>query len=668
MKLIIAEKPSVARTLASFLKCNKRHDGYFEGSDYIVTYAFGHLVTLFDMRDYDKEKYGGSWKFENFPFIPKDRFKFKVEDDKKKQFNIIKSLLERKDVDSVINATDNDREGELISFLILYQSKNKKPVNRILINEWTPEDIDHGMKNLKTDEEMRNLQAAGYTRLITDWLIGINFTSISTLKYSRGKILNIGRVILPTVKLIYDRDMEIRNFIPKIFFEVEARFLSKNGEYTGKLTFGDNETRFENIEDALNFISKFIDIDANNYIAKYNAVNSLTKGNVSNSKTSSIMVATNNKGVVSKVIKKKVKEHPPKLFSLTTLQGYISSRHSDFSADKVLKVCQSLYEGKGGGGFITYPRTDSNYLEDSLKDKASKTLAVLTMNHPLKSEISFSPTKRVFDSSKVESHSAIIPTYIIPTTLSRDEKVVYDAIRDRFLMAFMDPAEFENTEIITTVPPSDKTNQTKDINTSDGLKFVTKGKVLLKEGYLRLSGKKTTDNLLPKVRKNEAVDWTGISVKDGKTSPPKHYTEETILKAMKNCGQKVEDEEDVLPGYSIGTSATRAEVLKKILNVGYVKKVRKNYNITQLGENLVNIFPVKELFDVDYTGKLEKKLYDIQTGKYDRKEFLNDMCKFVYDNVNNIKYDTPKLISTEVVKFKPKNKKKATGKTSKKRT
>ena len=180
MKLILAEKPSVAKTIASFLGAKTRNKGYFEGNGYIVTYAVGHLVSLYDVKDYDKEKYSGSWKMENFPFIPPDKFKFKVDKSKREQFNIIKSLIKRDDIECIINATDNDREGELIAFLIFFLIKPKIPIKRILVNEWTPEDITRGMENLKENNEMLNLQAAGYTRLITDWLIGINFTSVAT--------------------------------------------------------------------------------------------------------------------------------------------------------------------------------------------------------------------------------------------------------------------------------------------------------------------------------------------------------------------------------------------------------------------------------------------------------------------------------------------------------
>lgn len=608
MKLILAEKPSVAKTIATFLGAKTRHDGYFEGNNYIVTYAVGHLVSLYDMKDYDKDRYSGSWKMDNFPFIPSDKFKFKVDSSKKKQFDTVKKLLHRDDIEYVINATDNDREGELISFLIFLLAKNKKPVKRILVNEWTPEDITRGLNNLKDNSDMLNLQVAGYTRLLTDWLIGINFTSIATLKYGNGKLLNIGRVILPTVKLVYDRDMEIANFIPKSYFEIEGNFKSPNGNYKGKYIKG-KESKFDTIEDA----NKIIDS------------------------------ITSNKGII---IDKKVttsKEYAPKLFSLTSLQGFITSKYSNFTSDKVLSVCQSLYEGKGKGGYITYPRTDSIYLEESLVTKVSQTLDKIKVGLPYENKISFTKSKRIFDSSKVDSHSAIIPTYIIPSNLTSDEQIVYNAIKDRFIANFMPPAEYENTEI--------KTEVDKHI-------FLTKGKVLKVKGYLEVYNKEEKDDLLPIVNELETVDVLDIKALTKQTTPPKPYTEDTLLKAMKNCGKNVSEEDTaVLSGYSIGTSATRADVLKKISQVGYVKKKGKSYSITDLGKNLVEIFPVKDLFDVDYTGKLEKSLSDIQKGQFTRKEYLTNIMNFIYQNVNLIKRDSNKNISTEVYTYNAKTKK-----------
>lgn len=608
MKIILAEKPSVAKTIASFLGAKNRQDGYFEGNGYIITYAVGHLVSLFDMKDYNKDKYSGSWKMDNFPFIPQDKFKFKIDSSKKKQFDIVKNLLHREDIEYIINATDNDREGELISFLIFLLAKNKKPVKRILVNEWTPQDITRGLSNLKDDSEMRNLQAAGYTRLITDWLIGINFTSIATLKYGNGKLLNIGRVILPTVKLVYDRDMEIQNFIPKTYYEIEGYFNCPNGKYKGKYIKG-KESKFDTIEEANKIIESITS----------------TSGKISDKKVTSS------------------KEYAPKLFSLTSLQGYITSKYTNFTSDKVLSVCQSLYEGKGKGGYITYPRTDSVYLEESLTTKVSQALDKLKVGLEYENKIKFSKSKRVFDSSKVDSHSAIIPTYIIPSKLSNDEQIVYNTIKDRFIANFMPPAEFENTEIKTKV---------------DSHIFLTKGKVLKTKGYLEVYNKEEKNDLLPMVNKNDIVNILDIKALTKQTTPPKSYTEDTLLKAMKNCGKNVsEDDTTVLSGYSIGTSATRADVLKKILQVGYVGKKGKSYFISDLGKNLVEIFPVKDLFDIDYTGKLEKSLSDIQNGKYTRKEYLTHIMNFVFQNVNLIKHDSNKNISTENYIYNAKTKK-----------
>ncbi|MBF1053246.1 MAG: type IA DNA topoisomerase, partial [Peptostreptococcus sp.] len=387
------------------------------------------------------------------------------------------------------------------------------------------------------------------------------------------------------------------------------KFRAKNGEYSGKLIL-DKGKKMSDQDLAKEIISK---IDSNI-------------------------------GVINSKVVTKSKEYAPKLFSLTSLQGFITSKYASFTSDKVLSICQNLYEGKGKGGYITYPRTDSVYLEESLVGKVEKTLNIIKKGHPCEANIKFSKSKRVFDSSKVESHSAIIPTYIIPpSSLSKDESIVYEAIRDRFLANFMPPAEYENTEIITDV---------------DKYKFQSKGKVLKVMGYLDIYGKSTSGNLLPLVEKGEEVDVLSINPVEKVTSPPKPYTEDSLLKAMKNCGKNVpEDDTSVLSGYSIGTSATRADVLKKIGQVGYVKKKGKSYSITELGINLVEIFPVEDLFDVDFTGKLEKSLFDIQKGNFSRKDYLNMICKFIYDNVNKIKFGPSRSINTDKKVYNPKTKK-----------
>lgn len=249
-KLLLAEKPSVARNIGEALGCKTRKNGYLEGNGYIVTWAFGHLLTLYDCKDYDPKL--ALWSFENFPYIPKE-FKYKIKNDgknrnvvdsgAKKQLEIIKELINREEVEEIISATDYDREGELIALLIFNYLKANKPIYRILINEWTPTEIKKGLKDLKKNEEMINLQDAGVSRQLADWVIGINFTSIATMKYTRGKgnLLNIGRVLMPTLKIIYDREMEIKNFKVEEFYELEATFKNEKGEYKGKFFYGKKE-------------------------------------------------------------------------------------------------------------------------------------------------------------------------------------------------------------------------------------------------------------------------------------------------------------------------------------------------------------------------------------------------------------------------------------------
>lgn len=609
-ELIIAEKPSVATTIANFLKL-KRYDGYFEGDKYIVTFAIGHLVSLLDMEDYD-DKYKGEWKLENYPFIP-DTYRFKIDSDKKKQFKIIKSLIERNDVVQIINGCDSDREGENICSLICLACKNKKPVKRIWVNEWTPEDIRYGLANLKDNSEMIPLQDAGYARIICDFSIGINLTGSCTVKYgNKCKTLNLGRVILPTVKMIYDRDMTIKNFKPEDYYELYATFSSLNGTYKGKY-IRDKDTKFKNIKEIENIPNQ---------------------------------IHGKNGDIINKTVKTS-KNYAPKLFSLTELQGYITEKYNGWSPDKVLKTCQNLYEGKGNGGFITYPRTDSSYLEETLISKTEKTLNVLKKGLSYEDKIKFHKDKRVFDSSKVDSHSAIIPTHIIPSNLTNDEQIVYEAIKKRFLANFMPPAEYENTEITTVVASHT---------------FKTKGKILTFKGYLEIFGKLEQEDLenqnddekqlLPNVNKGDVVKVDKAELLEKQTIPPKSYTSKSLLTAMKNCGKNVpeDDESLVLLGYSIGTSSTRAEVIKKILKVGYVKEKGKSLVITELGIRLIENLPVKELMDVDYTGKLEKSLKDIEKGKLSKDNLLAHIKDFVINSINNIKNTDCVIVDKSILK------------------
>lgn len=601
-KLLLAEKPSVARNIGEALGCKTRKNGYLEGNGYIVTWAFGHLLTLYDCKDYDPKL--ALWSFENFPYIPKE-FKYKIKNDgknrnvvdpgAKKQLEIIKELINREEVEEIISATDYDREGELIALLIFNYLKANKPIYRILINEWTPTEIKKGLKDLKKNEEMINLQDAGVSRQLADWVIGINFTSIATMKYTRGKgnLLNIGRVLMPTLKIIYDREMEIKNFKVEEFYELEATFKNEKGEYKGKFFYGKKEK----------FPNKKI-------MEKLKAE-----------------IKDRNGLVTEKTVEIK-KENPPSLFNLSNLQGYITSKYRGFTADKVLKVSQSLYEKK----YITYPRTESTALEESIKDKAKKVLEVLKNDLPFKEEIVFNTSKKVFNNAKVESHSAIMPTYIIPKNLTPDERLVYDAVKNRFISQFMKEAQYENTEIVTTV-----------LGENYERLFKTKGKILKAKGWLKLYKEKKKDELLPPIEKDDEVEMKSLKIISKKTKPPAHHTEKTLLKAMETCGKNTkqnednEEESNILYGYSIGTAATRAETINKLKYAGYITPKGKSLLITDKGTKLIETFPIRELLDTDYTGKLEKKLYDMEKGKFKREDFLKEIFNFTVNGVNKIK-------------------------------
>lgn len=613
VSVIISEKPSVAKNIAEALNIKNRKDGYFEGNDYIVTWAFGHLLQLYDAKDYDEGM--AKWRMENFPFIP-SHFRYKVKSDPrnkdkedlgaKKQLKIIYNLIKRNDVDSVISATDYDREGQVIGDTIIYNLKTKKQVYRLLLNEWTPDEVLKGLQNLKPNTEMRPLLDAGIGRQWADWVIGINLTSVATLKYQKGsgKALNIGRVLLPTLKIIYDRDKEIENFVPEDYFKLAATFKTKDGkEYEGTYV-EDEEEKFKNKE-TLELIQQAL----NNQTAR----------------------------ILDKKVELK-KEYPPYLFNLSNLQGFITSKYKGWTSDKVLKVAQSLYEKK----YITYPRTASVVLEESLVDKAARVLNNLKKGLPYENEITFAKKKRVFDTSKVESHSAITPTYLLPKSLLGDEEIVYNAIKSRFIMQFMPIAEHEETKIITKVNDDE----------IKGL-FTSKGKVQLVEGWKKVEKIESKDTILPLVNINDVVSIEDHKLTSHVTKPPKHHTEKTLLRVMETCGKSKDKEDEdseemmaaILSGYSIGTPATRAETIKKLKDVGYIATQNKNLICTELGRKLVETLPVKELFDLEFTGRLEKTLSDIEKQKFTKESFLNLIFDFTTDSVKTIKNEKDIIIN-----------------------
>ena len=617
-KVIIAEKPSVAKNIADAYNIKIRKDGYFEGDDYLVTWAFGHLFQLFDAKDYDENMKG--WRMDKFPFIPEE-FKYKVKCDNvnrsvtdkgaEKQINIIKTLIDRDDVDGVISATDQDREGELISLEVFMYLNQNKPIYRLLLNEWTPDEVRKGMNNLKENIEMKSLQDAGISRQWADWIIGINLTSVATLRYGgtgkERKMINIGRVLLPTLKIIYDRDKEIENFKASTYYKLLATFKTKNNEeFEGTYYNENNNEKFEDKK----------------------VVEELKKH-----------LKDKQGEIIEKQVEKK-REYAPLLFNLSNLQGYITSKYKGWTSDKVLKVAQSLYEKK----FITYPRTGSVALDESLKDKTKKVLEVAKNGLSYEEQIKFVDNKRIFDNSKVESHSAITPTYIRPTGLSKDEEIVYNAIKNRFIMQFMPIAEFEETKL--TVKIHDE--KFKGI-------FATKGRVQIVEGWRVVEKIETKDTILPFVNGKEIVQVVDGKVNTVTKKPPKLHNEKTLLRVMETCGKSFKDEEDspemmqaILSGFSIGTPATRAETIKKLKDTGYIKSKGKSLTCTDLGKTLVEIFPVKELLDLQYTGRLEKTLSDIEKGKFKKDDFLSMIKAFTVEAVEDIKKDTAMLKNFKV--------------------
>jgi len=605
-KLIIAEKPSVARNIADAIQAKIRKDGFIEGNDYVITWAFGHLLQLYDVKDYDPSLKG--WRLENFPYIPQE-FKYKVkasginkqqvDSGAQKQIDIINTLIGRSDIEGIIAATDDDREGQVIFDEITMYLETQKPVERLLLNEWTNDEVQRGLQQLRPNSSMQSLQDAGIGRQLADWLIGINLTSVATVKYrddEKIKVLNIGRVLLPTLKIIYDRDKEIENFKESRYYKLIAEFNTReNVTFEGTYHEDDNE-KFDQQE----YLDAIKD--------KINGKNAI---------------------VIAKTVERK-KEYPPFLFNLSNLQGTITSKYKEWTSDKVLKTAQALYEKKA----ITYPRTASQVLDESLIEKTEKVLNAHKQGNPFASEIIFHTAKRIFDSKKVESHSAIIPTYMIPGNLTNDEKIVYDEIKNRFLAQFMPVAESEET--VLTIKLDDELLK--------GL-FISKGKVQLTEGWKKIEKVSTKEVNLPRVSENEPLVVKSGKVTEIKRKAPKAHNEKTLLRVMETCGKSYEKEDSeemmlaILSGFSIGTPATRAETIKKLKDVGYIRAKGKSLVCTELGRMLVESFPVPDLFDLEYTGKLEKTLADIEKKKFNKSDFINMIVEFINKSVNAIKKD-----------------------------
>ncbi|WP_455128415.1 DNA topoisomerase 3 [Prevotella veroralis] len=613
MKVCIAEKPSVAKDIARILGANSAHNGYMEGNGYQVTWTFGHLCELKEPHDYTLNwKY---WSLGSLPMIP-PRFGIKLIDDEgiKRQFDIIKELFQA--ADEIINCGDAGQEGELIQRWVMQKAGVKCPVRRLWISSMTDEAIREGFANLRDEAQYKPLYLAGLSRAIGDWLLGINATRLYTLKYGRnsygkGQVLSIGRVQTPTLALIVQRQKEIDNFKPEPYWVLatiyrDTQFTATKGKFTSK---EEGEKAFSTIE------------------GKPFTITSVTK--------------------------KKGSEQPKQLYDLTSLQVDCNRKYG-YSAEMTLNTIQSLYERK----FTTYPRVDTQYLSDDIYPKCPQTMNGLFQTTfagkrpyaELVKALSGKPlpkSKRVFDSSKVTDHHAIIPTGIPPKGLTDVEHNVYDLIARRFIAAFYPDCKFATTTVLGKV---------------DEIEFKVSGKEILDKGWRVVMGAPTPEPL-PKGGETGQRDTLGKDAQEGtsylptfvkgesgthtptltekQTTPPKHYTEASLLRAMETAGKLVEDEtlRAAMKENGIGRPSSRAGIIETLFRRHYIQRKRKNIEATQTGIALIDTIHEKLLTSAELTGIWEKKLRDIEAKKYDPAQFVNELKEQINNIVNDVLAD-----------------------------
>ncbi|MBQ8808602.1 MAG: topoisomerase C-terminal repeat-containing protein [Clostridia bacterium] len=573
MKVIIAEKPSLARNIAAAIGNMKKHPRHFEGGGYIVTWAFGHLFSLADIEKYSPNPDGENrWTMKNLPCFP-EKFEFELKRDQNRnvdsgvlqQFETIRQLLGRSDVDEIINAGDADREGEIIVRTVVMKAGCKdKPFTRLWLPDQTEETIMQGLGTVKAETEYDNLAKEGYARTFIDWLYGVNLTRYATLK--TGTLMRVGRVIVPIVKAIYDRDMQIRNFKPDIYYAPYS--LTEQGGGEIELT---SKEKFEK-----NSLSK-----AQELCNKYNSL----------------------KGIVTTKKTKKDTLSPGKLYSLTKLQNVLGKKYK-MSMEESLRIVQGLYEK----GYVTYPRTNSEYMATAEMGKVKQILsAVEKLGYPVK----FKDGKTIFDDSKIESHSALTPTYKIPakTALSEEEARVYSTIMRRFVAVFC------SEECIA------QKNEIK-IDVGGMEEFTLKGTVILEAGWTKYDDYNKKDKILPKLEKGDIIDVNFVP-KEKETSPPKHYTIETLNNYLKNPfreekenAQNEDDEEEyraIFEGLELGTEATRTGIIDNAIKSKYIALKKDVYTILPDGENLIESLGrmgiIMDKYKTSYLGQALKKVY-----------------------------------------------------------
>ena len=597
MKVCVTEKPSVARDIARLLGANGRHDGYFEGNGYQVTWTFGHLCELKAPNDYlDQWK---RWTLGQLPMIPQ-RFGIKLKDDKgiEQQFNVIKGLIAG--ADEVINCGDAGQEGELIQRWVYQKAGCDKPVKRLWISSLTDESIRKGFEQLKDAKEFDNLYFAGLSRAIGDWILGMNATRLYTLKYSQSRdVLSVGRVQTPTLAMIVARQREIDNFVPENYWELKTK-------YRG-VTFNSTRGRFKTEGEASDIVNKIKELPL----------------------------------TVTSVETKKGREAPPRLFDLTSLQVECNKKFG-MSADDSLKTIQSLYEKK----VTTYPRVDTTYLSDDIYPQVPDIMRAMApyanLTAPVLALSKLPKSKKVFDNSKVTDHHAIIPTNVNPASvaLSPEEKRVYHLIALRFIAAFYPDCEFNTTTVMAQVGEYG---------------FKATGKEILKAGWRDLynkPGDKSVDDedkqkaddedngVMPHFEKGESGPHEP-SVLKRTTQPPKPYTEGTLLRAMETAGKIVDDEElrDAMKENGIGRPSTRAAIIETLFKRRYIRKERKSLAPTLAGIQLIDTIHEPLLKSPALTGLWEKKLREIERGEYSASQFIDELKQMIAEIVLNVLRD-----------------------------
>jgi DNA topoisomerase III len=602
-RLIITEKPSMGRDVAAVLGAGERHEGYIEGKTDIVTWCIGHLVELDEPEAYDP-KYK-QWRLDDLPIIP-EKFKYHASKRTIEQFRIIKGLLGRSDVTTVVNAADAGREGELIFDLVYTLARSKKPVERLWISSLTRDAILEGFRHTRPATEYKGLRDSAHARQQADWLVGLNASRAQTIRAriaGNDGIYSLGRVQTPTLALIVERDNEITNFVPTTYFEVVAEFESQAGNYRG-LWFNKAGSRFNKLDEAQAIAAK---VDGK-------------------------------PGTVDKVEKKSVRERSPLLYDLTALQRAANARYS-YSAAKTLELAQSLYEKK----FITYPRTSSRHLSTSIGSNLKEHIEATRIGPyiPFVTKILAkgrpSLTSRHVDDKRVTDHHAIIPTTqtVDSGALGPDEKRIYDLIARRFLAAFFDDSELERTTIITSVV---------------GEQFITRGTIVVKPGWRevdppgREEKKGSTEDEeaenaeLPAVRAKDAVKTLKAEALEKQTKAPPRYSEASLLGAMETAGKKVEDEELrlAMKDSGLGTPATRASIIETLIKREYIERDKKALKATPKGIALIKLLPYPLLKSAELTGMWEKKLADMTRGEYASQTFMQEVQDMVKEMVKQI--------------------------------